>query len=476
MAASFLHGVETIEITGGVKPVRAAKTAVIGLVGTAPIHRVLAANRKVDLNVLCLSDIDDSKYFGPDLAGYSIPAALKAIRAQGAGLVIVVNVFDPATHHTDVAAAEVTLTSGVGTLSHGDVISETVHVTGGTGNALVEGTDYSIDRTTGVITALADGALDGDAACNVAFIHGNPAAITSTEIIGTVTDGVRSGAQKWLDCKAEFGYSPKILIAPGYSTGATTVAALAVLAQQSRCRAVYIADAPSGTTVQEAITGRGPLGDINFNFSDDRGIPVFPYVQRDSVTDLQPLSSHTAGVIAATDVEKGFWFSPSNKVIKGIIGLELPISASINDPLCEANALNEVGIVTVFNAFGTGFRLWGNRSSAFPASTGQTNFIQARRVADQIHESLEMAMLDFLDLPITDVVIQAVLATCNGYMNTLIARGAVPNGSRIEFNTGKNSAVEIAAGHLTFDIVWAPNPPLERVTFESFIDITLLGR
>jgi hypothetical protein len=194
------------------------------------------------------------------------------------------------------------------------------------------------------------------------------------------------------------------------------------------------------------------------------------------VNDLQPLSQYAAGVIAATDVALGFWFSPSNKGIKGIIGLELPVSASLNDPNCEANALNEAGIVTVFNAFGTGFRLWGNRSSAFPASTAQTNFIQARRTADQIHESLEMAMLDFLDLPITDTIITAVLDTANGYMRTLIGRGAVPKGSRVEFNVAKNSAADIAAGHLTFDIVWAPNAPAERFTFESFIDINLLSK
>jgi len=179
--------------------------------------------------------------------------------------------------------------------------------------------------------------------------------------------------------------------------------------------------------------------------------------------------------MAATDIELGFWYSPSNKVIKGIVGIEVPISAELNNASCEANALNEVGIVTVFNAFGTGFRTWGNRSSAFPASSTQTNFIQARRTADQIHESLEMAMLDYLDLPINDVVIQAVLQSGNDYMRTLISRGALPKDSRVEFSSAKNPAASIAAGHLTFDVVFCPNPPAERITFESFIDINLLG-
>lgn len=34
MAASFLHGVETIDIKQGVRPVKETRSAVIGLVGT----------------------------------------------------------------------------------------------------------------------------------------------------------------------------------------------------------------------------------------------------------------------------------------------------------------------------------------------------------------------------------------------------------------------------------------------------------
>ncbi len=36
MAANYLHGVETIEIETGPRPVKAVKSAVIGLIGTAP--------------------------------------------------------------------------------------------------------------------------------------------------------------------------------------------------------------------------------------------------------------------------------------------------------------------------------------------------------------------------------------------------------------------------------------------------------
>ena len=52
MPASFLHGVETIEITKGARTISTVKTAVVGIVGTAPIEDVEEQYRTV--NTQCL--------------------------------------------------------------------------------------------------------------------------------------------------------------------------------------------------------------------------------------------------------------------------------------------------------------------------------------------------------------------------------------------------------------------------------------
>ncbi|EHV6642330.1 TPA: phage tail sheath family protein, partial [Escherichia coli] len=51
MAANYLHGPETIEVENGARPVKTVKSAVIGLIGTAPMG---------DVNTLvqCLSEKD----------------------------------------------------------------------------------------------------------------------------------------------------------------------------------------------------------------------------------------------------------------------------------------------------------------------------------------------------------------------------------------------------------------------------------
>ncbi len=482
MAASYLHGAETIELRGGVRPINPVKTAVIGLVGTAPTHLLDDANATLNQLQQVLSDVDAGKFGGPQVPGFTIPQALNAIYDQGSGTVLMVNVFDETTHKSSVSDEAVTLDDeGQATLAnstHG-IISATVKSSDGS-TTHVEGTDYTLDKRTGTITRLDSGAITAGAELTVDYDHPDLSVIEGSDIIGTVdSSGNRTGLQAFLNSFNRFGFWPKILIAPEYSTQESVAAELEVIAGESNCRGVALIDAPIGTTRDDAIAGRGPDGSINFNFSSDRVGLCFPHVEAyDAATDstrLEPYSQRLAGVIAATDHEYGYWYSPSNKTIQGITGVELDLSAMINNPTSDVNALNEAGIITVFNSFGSGLRTWGNRSSAYPRSTGPTNFLQTRRTADMVHESLEYAMLQFIDLPINQALIDAITESANGFIRTLIGRGALLPGSKCEWLKANNPDTEIANGHLTFNITMLPPPPAERITFESFLDVNLLS-
>jgi phage tail sheath protein FI len=404
MPASFLHGVETIEIQKGARTIKTVKTAVVGLVGTAPIESVAAEYRTINEPTLILNEIDAVKYFGEQTSGYTIPQALQSIFDQGAGVVIVINVFDPAKHQS---VSDVTI---------GDI----------------------------------NGGVD------------------------TLT-GKRKGMKAFEDCYSLFGYFPKTIIAPVFCEETAVVSQMKAICD--KIRAIGLVDAPIGTTVQEAITGRGPEGTINFNTSSDRVILCYPHLKvYDSELDtniLQPYSQRLAGVIAAKDVNKGYHWSPSNTEINGIVGVEKQLTSMINDPTSEVNTLNEAGIVTVFNSYGSGFRTWGNRSAAFPASTHPTNFINVRRTADILHESVEYSMLQFIDFPIDNGLIDSISESVNAFIRTLIGRGALIDG-KCYYNPDKNPVTEIANGHLLFDVEFMPPTPAERITFESFIDIELL--
>ncbi|HSA05684.1 MAG TPA: phage tail sheath subtilisin-like domain-containing protein [Candidatus Gastranaerophilales bacterium] len=402
MPANFLHGVETIEIDKGARPIRTVKTAVIGLVGTAPVNTVDAEYKTVNKPVLITNDKDAALYFGQLTAGFTIPAALNAIFDQGAGIIIVVNVFDPDIH-----------------------------------------------------TSIAD--------------------VQLSDIIGGVdAQGKRTGLQALKDSYSLLGFFPKTIIIPKYCEDAAVVTEMDAVAD--KIRAIGLVDAPVGTGVQAAISGRGD-DSINFNFSSDRLVFCYPQLKvYDTSTNtpyLEPYSPRLAGVIAAKDIDRGYHWSPSNTEIKGIIGVERNLTSMINDPESEVNLLNEAGILTVFNSFGSGFRTWGNRSASYPSNTFPTNFINIRRTADIIHESVEYSMLQFIDYPIDNGLIDSICESVNAFIRTLIGRGALIDG-KCRFNPDKNPPSEIANGHLTFDLEFMPPTPAERITFESFIDINLL--
>ncbi|MGL5631267.1 MAG: phage tail sheath family protein, partial [Azovibrio sp.] len=285
----------------------------------------------------------------------------------------------------------------------------------------------------------------------------------------------RTGMQALLDTYNMMGFFAKILIAPGYCV--LNSVATDMIAMAHKLRAVALIDAPIGTSYAQAIAGRGPSGVINFNTSSERAVLCYPHLKvYDAATDserLEPLSQRLAGVMCAKDTEKGYWWSPSNTEIKGITGVERQLSAMINDAQSEVNLLNEVGIVTLFNSFGTGIRTWGNRSAAWPTVTHVKNFINIRRTADILHESVEYSMLQFIDWPINDALIDAIKESVNSFIRTLISRGALIDGE-CTYDPTKNPSTEIALGHLTFDLEFIPPTPAERITFESFINIELL--
>lgn len=99
MVQSFFHGVQTRYLDTVPRSVQTIQTAIILLVGTAPTYKA-ATPAVLNRPTRCINDLDDVANFGSKTRGFSIPAALDAIRDNGGGTVEVVNVWNPATHTT----------------------------------------------------------------------------------------------------------------------------------------------------------------------------------------------------------------------------------------------------------------------------------------------------------------------------------------------------------------------------------------
>lgn len=291
----------------------------------------------------------------------------------------------------------------------------------------------------------------------------DPTKIALSDIVGGI-DGVTGeykGAQALLAANTEVHVTPRILIAPGFThdtpnnTANPVVSELLGIAES--LRAVIIADCPN-TNETNAINYAGDFGSA-------RVYAVYPWVKvYDTETNSikeEPASARIAGLIVKSDNERGFWWSPSNLVINGIVGISKPIDFVLGDPNSKANFLNENNIATIIQE--SGFRLWGNRSlSADPKWT----FLQARRTADMINDSLLKTHLWAVDRNITKTYIEDVLEGVNNYLRYLKNIGAIIGGTAFA-DPELNTPDQIAQGKVTFEFDFTPPYPAEHIIFRS---------
>lgn len=474
MAGSYLHGVETIEVNSGPRPVSLVKTAVIGIIGTA----VAGA---VNTPILVTSERDFAQ-FGVDTAASTIVDALTIIFKQKPTVCIVLNVLDPAIHTTAVVN-EVVAVGVDGTFKLANPAASNVVVKNALNTITYAATDYTFATTTGTgvrtaASTIPAATLAAPVSLSVSYNYADATKVAAADIIGTITAaGARTGLKAFRDSYSLFGFYPKILVSPVFAS--LNSVATELIATATSIRAVTYIDAPIGVTPTQAITGRGAAGTINFNTSSDRVGLCYPYLKwfdaSQSMERLIPMSVFVAGAQSRKDQENGYWWSVSNTELLGVTGVERPIDAMINDPNSEANLLNAAGIITVFNSYGTGIRVWGNRSASYPSNTSPKNFLCVRRTADIIAESLEYFSLQFTDKPIDNAWIDSIVESGNAFMRKLKADGAVIDG-RVWFDPAQNLTTDLSAGHSTFSYDFMPPTPGERVSYQAAINLAYLNQ
>lgn len=329
---------------------------------------------------------------------------------------------------------------------------------------------------TGTLRAAMDGIFDqiGATVVVVRVDEGADEDATISNIVGTATG--YTGVHAFMAAESVVGFSPKILIAPGYTHQRAedsqnpgtyllnpVVAELLGLASNNtaglgeRLRAVVVADGPN-TDDTAAISYAA-------DHSSDRLFVVDPWMKVLSGTSYvnQPPSARVAGLIAKSDAERGFWWSPSNQTISGIAGVSRPVPFGLGDINSAANLLNENDVATIIRE--NGFRLWGNRSTGIDPKFA---FLSVRRTADMVNESLLRAHMWAVDRCINRTYLQDVRESVNEYLRSLTARGAILGGE-CWVDPDVNTSTSIAAGQAIFDFDFTPCTPAERVTFRSVL-------
>lgn len=309
---------------------------------------------------------------------------------------------------------------------------------------------------TGSLPSAIDGIYDqaGAVVVVVRVAEGTDAAATLSNIIGGVDSaGHYTGLKVFLGAESILGVQPRILIAPGFSSNSGVLTEMVTIA--NRLRAVIVAEGPS-TTDAAALSYATASG-------SDRVYLVDPRVKvlASGVETIEPASARVAGLIAKSDNDRGFWWSPSNQEILGIVGTERPIDFVLGDAAARANLLNAGNVATIIRQ--NGFRLWGNRTLS---SDPKWAFLSVRRTADLINDSILRAHLWAVDRNITRTYLADVADSVNAYLKSLQAQGAIIGGECIP-SADLNTTANIAAGKVYFDVKFTAPYPAEHITFRS---------
>ncbi|WP_432256081.1 phage tail sheath subtilisin-like domain-containing protein [Limimaricola sp. AA108-03] len=328
--------------------------------------------------------------------------------------------------------------------------------------------DATVDGTGGgTLPAALDGILDqiGAVMIVVRVDEGIDEAGTLANVTGGVnaTTGQFEGVHALMAAEAVVGFAPKILCAPGWTHQRPTDLANPVVAElegiADRLRAIIVADGPS-TTDDDAQTYASDWGTSGRVYVVDPWVSV---LDGSSNVVFEPASARVAGVIARTDADRGFWVSPSNKGVFGIMGTARPVDFKLGDAASRANLLNENNVATIIRQ--DGFRLWGNR---VPTADPKWQFISVRRIADAMHESIQRAHLWAVDRNITKTYLEDVADGVNGYIRTLIERGALLGGECYA-DPDLNTSASIQEGKVYFNLRFTPPYPAEHITFRSHL-------
>jgi hypothetical protein len=426
----YHHGPEVIERFEAGRTIRDIKAATMMLVGTAPIQTlhttVQARAAYIEKDIIIRTKEDAVAAFGPfsgaTTAGkaYSIPAALHAIFNKDRG-------------------------RGVGTLVVRNVFDPDVHKDGSTPD---------------------------------------PTLVTPAMIAGELkSNGQPTGFEAAYYTYAKFGYFPRRLIAPGFST--TLSVRQKMLAVANKIKAHAICDMPLGLTKQGIIAQRGVAQP--YQLGDDRLVYCAPHVMaRDpsgTGQSLQPLSQHFGGIWNETvtredgDDDGGPAASPSNRPMTDVSDLEIPLSFYPGDYGSDTNMLNEAGIATCnMGEYGGAIKTWGAHASSWGATSGSnvTAWLHVRAMYDILHETIQWNLMPNIDRRGTPQRVEFIEDQIQKYIN-LKERDGWLYGGRFRFDRKKNTPEEILGqGRFWYRLDGAPMSIMHRISVESYIDMNLV--
>ncbi len=466
---AYKHGVYTSEQATSLVPMTETDSGLIVVVGTAPVH---LATSPVQANtpVLCYTYKEAVAAFGysDNWDDYTLCEAIKTHFALfNMAPIVLINVLDSAKHVTP-QKKTATIQDGIVKVTD-SVILDTLKVAlSESAEALTKDTDYTAaydDDGNLVVTPVSGGKISSEATTlYLTYTMLNPSGIAAKDIIGGVnTQTNRTEGLELIDeIYPRFGLVPGIIIAPKWSCD-TSVAAVMKAKEHNICghfNAISVCDIP--TTEVKNYTQAAEWKNKN-NYVDKDNYLGWPLLKLG--TAKYHLSTQLASLMNYTDSQHDDipYYSPSNKSLQAD-GACLADGTEVYLNSAQAAYLNGQGIVTALNFIG-GWKVWGNRTTAYPSNTDvKDTFITNRRMFNWIGNTLVTTFWSKIDDPTNKRLIETIVDSANIWLNGLTAKGALLGG-RVEYREDENTKTDAMDGKLRFHVYITPPAPARDIEF-----------
>lgn len=270
----------------------------------------------------------------------------------------------------------------------------------------------------------------------------------------------KSAVTAFAKAKSRFGYSPNLIIAPGFSHEDAIKGEIEKMA--TRLKATGIVDLKA----DDAAAAIVKMGD----FGTNRLVAAYPNVKVwDDETNAyvyEGQSARIAGMIAHTDGASEFGYSDSysNRVMIGVSGTQIDVDFELGET-CTADELRSAKISTIIRE--SGFRAWGGETS--DQDTIWQDLARVR-IFDRISQACQKGVLFAIDRKASELyhAKRSVSELLRGLVGAKVLLGYELSWS------AKNTDATITAGKFYLDIRMQNNPVVKQLTLD-FIYVDKYG-
>ena len=270
----------------------------------------------------------------------------------------------------------------------------------------------------------------------------------------------KSAVTAFAKAKSRFGYSPNLIIAPGFSHEDAIKGEIEKMA--TRLKATGIVDLKA----DDAAAAIVKMGD----FGTNRLVAAYPNVKvwddETSAYVYEGQSARIAGMIAHTDGASEFGYSDSysNRVMIGVSGTQIDVDFELGET-CTADELRAAKISTIIRE--SGFRAWGGETS--DQDTIWKDLARVR-IFDRISQACQKGVLFAIDKKADQLyhAKRSVSELLRGLVGAKVLLGYELSWSE------KNTLANITDGKFYLDVRMQNNPIVKQLTLD-FIYVDKYG-